>query len=132
MRPPETPWRLGLVFAAIVALGVGWGAAGADDRHSGTVLRVDAPARIVVVEELGVAGVRRELRVRVAPDARIVMSERVNDTTVTNPPFRDTPMALETLRPGDFVVVEAAPAEGVQVARAVTVTLRGAPADARR
>jgi hypothetical protein len=132
MRPPETPWRLGLVFAAIVALGVGWGAAGADDRHSGTVLRVDAPARIVVVEELGVAGVRRELRVRVAPDARIVMSERVNDTTVTSPPFRDTPMALETLRPGDFVVVEAAPAEGVQVARAVTVTLRGVAADARR
>ena len=132
MRPPETPWRLGLVFAAIVALGVGWGAAGADDRHSGTVLRVDVPARIVVVEELGVAGVRRELRVRVAPDARIVMSERVNDTTVANPPFRDTPMALETLRPGDFVVVEAAPAEGVQVARAVTVTLRGAAADARR
>jgi hypothetical protein len=84
------------------------------------------------VEELGVAGVRRELRVRVAPDARIVMSERVNDTTVTSPPFRDTPMALETLRPGDFVVVEAAPAEGVQVARAVTVTLRGAAADARR
>ena len=139
MRSRES-WGLGFVLAGLVALSVAWSPAGAPadapadakDRHSGTILKVDVPGRMVVVEELGLAGVRRELRVRVAPDARIVMSERVDDTTATDPPFRDTPIELQALRPGDFIVVESAPVEGAQLARAVTVTFRAPGADARR
>lgn len=131
MRSRE-PWGLGLALAGLVVLGVAWAPAGADNRHSGTILQVDVPGRMVVVEELGQGGVRRELRVRVAPDARIVLSERVDDTTATDPPFRDTPIEFRALRPGDFVVVESLPVEGAQLARALTVTFRATGADARR
>ena len=108
--------------------------AGAAERHSGTILAVDVPARTIVLEELGVAGIRRELSMRLPPDARIVVSDRAPETTLRDlaRPFRDTPVDLQAVRPGDFVVVESATTEGTSVARALTVTLRGTPGDVRR
>jgi hypothetical protein len=122
--------QLALAVMLLLAPGV----AGAAERHSGTILKVDGPGRMIVLEELGIAGVRRELSMRLEPDARIVVSERAPEGAVADlaQPFRDTPVDLQAVRPGDFVVVESAATEGTKTARALTVTLRRTPGDVRR
>lgn len=105
----------------------------AAERHSGTVVSVDAAARTVAIEELGVAGHPVQLAVRVPRDARVVTSERLPDADIQDPtrPFRDTPIALEAIRVGDFVTIESAPGGPVTRAGQVIVTRRGGSAPPR-
>lgn len=100
--------------------------AGALVRHSGTVLAVDAAARTLVVEELAEAGKIRRLQVRVPPEARVVVSTRLPDDQITDlrHPFKDTPIALSEIRPGDFVTIELGGEGGRRAATSVMVTYR--------
>lgn len=89
---------LGLVLA--IALGVPRLAA-AEERHSGTVVSVDAAAGTVVIDELTASrsesprGLRRTLTL--APDTRIARQAQTRDG------YTSLPMSLVDLRPGDFV-----------------------------
>ena len=54
--------RSGLLVA--LALGVAAGAVAAGERHAGSVVAVDAAGGGLVLDEFGVAGVRRTLKMR--------------------------------------------------------------------
>jgi hypothetical protein len=58
-----------------------------------------------------------------APDADVVLSERVEPVTDFSRVWRDTPISLGDVRPGDFVVVELGERPGMT--DRVVVTLRG-------
>jgi len=107
----------------------GWSAVLADpaERHSGTVVAVDPKARTLSLDELGAAGQTRQLNVSVPAQARVVLSERIPDHQVTDlrNPFRNSPIGLSDIRPGDFIVVELTEKEEKAVARSVAVTFRG-------
>lgn len=93
-------------------------------RHSGRVVAVDPATRTLVVEEFAAAGQVRRLTVRLPPEARVVLSTRLPDAEITDLryPFKDTPIQLSEIRPGDFVTVEL---EGDKAqATSVTVTYR--------
>ena len=71
-----------VVVAAVAYLVVGIVAAvglEAAARHSGRVSAVDQATRIVVVDELVEEGKPRKLQVEVAPNARVMLSERMMD-----------------------------------------------------
>ena len=87
-------------------------------RSSGIVLAVNPGARTLVLQDMGAAEKAGRLRVELAPDARVVRSERYH-------PFKDTVIGLSDVRKGDFVVVEMRGPEGTAVARSVVVTFRG-------
>src|SRR5262245_31739578 len=76
------------------------------ERHSGTVVSVDAAARTLVVQELVESGRPRRLEVRVPDSAAVVYSERLPDEKVTRleAPFEDRRIQLAEVRSGDFVV----------------------------
>jgi len=101
-------------------------AAAEPERHAGMVIAVDPQAQTLVVEELAEGGKTQDLHVRVTNDARLVFSERVAGREVADfgAAFRDRPIGLGDIRPGDFVVVEATGVGQTLVASAITVTLR--------
>jgi hypothetical protein len=96
------------------------------ERHSGTVTAVDPQARTLIVEELAEEGKVKHLRILVAPDAQLLLSERISDREVTDFSriFRDTPLVLSQIRPGDFVNLDVERSGETLVARSITVTLR--------
>lgn len=89
-------------------------------RVSGVVLSVDLKARALVIQDMGADAEARRLRVGLAPDARVVLSERESPATE----FRDSTISLSDIRDGDFVVVDLKRSEGAPLARSVVVTLR--------
>lgn len=105
--------------AALVAMA---GAAPGGERHAGTVLAVDPPARSLVVDEYGANGERRALRVQVPPEALVLLSQRNPSGRALRETFRDRTVTLADVRVGDFVVVELS--ADPDVARLVTITLR--------
>jgi hypothetical protein len=111
-----------LVFTAVAQPAV----VASGERHSGTVTAVDPKARILIVEELAEEGKVKHLRVLVAPDAQLLLSERIPDREVTDFArlFRDTPLVLSQIRPGDFVNLDVERNGETLVARSITVTLR--------
>ena len=88
------------------------------------MLSVDPKARMLLLEDRGVAGVAGRLHVEVAPDARIVLSVRDDQAEDLTRPFKDTVIDLAEVRRGDYVVVERRGPEGKELARSVVVTLR--------
>jgi hypothetical protein len=94
-------------------------------RSSGIVQAVNPKARTLVLEDLGAAPAASRLRVELAPDARVVLSERVDRADDLSHPFKDTVISLSDVRRGDFVVVELRGPEGKALARSVVVTFRG-------
>jgi hypothetical protein len=96
------------------------------ERHSGTVTAVDPQARTLIVEELAEEGKVKHLRIVVARDAQLLLSERIPDREVTDfsRTFRDTPLILSQIRSGDFVNLDVERSGETLVARSITVTLR--------
>jgi hypothetical protein len=88
------------------------------------VLSVDPGARALVLEDRGVGGEARRLRIEVAPDARVALSERAERAEDVSRLFTETPINLSDVRRGDYVVVERRGPEGKEVASSVVVTLR--------
>ena len=114
--------RSGLLVA--LALGVAAGTVAAGERHAASVIAVDAAGGGLMLDEFGVAGVRRTVKMRVAPDAEVLISEREEPVTNFYRPFKDTPISLAEVRPGDFVVVDVGEQPGM--AERVVVTHRNA------
>ena len=108
-----------LVGIALCALA---GGAAAAERHAGTVLDVDAATRTITLDEFGAGAVRRMLVVQLAPDATLLLTERVEPVVDWNRAWRDTPIRLGDVRIGDFVVVDVG--ERSPVADRLVVTLR--------
>ena len=100
------------------------GAVAAGERHAGSVVAVDTGGGGLVLDEFGVAGVRRTLTMRVAPNAEVLISEREEPVSNFYRPFKDTAISLAEVRPGDFVVVDVGPQPGT--ADRVIVTHRKA------
>lgn len=96
----------------------------ASARSSGVVLSVDAGGRTLVLEHRGVAAETGRLRVALAPDARVVLSERDDQAADLRHPFKDTVIGLADIRRGDYVVIEMRGREGKELARSVVVTFR--------
>jgi len=92
-------------------------------RLSGVVLSVDPRARVLVFEDRGTAAAER-LRVELAPDARVALSERDPNAEDPSHPFKDTVISLSDVARGDYVVVEMRGTEGKELARSVVVTFR--------
>jgi hypothetical protein len=120
--------RAGLGFGLMALLTLLVGAAvipasaPAGERHAGTVLAVDPQARTITVDEFGVGGERRALRIQVPRDALVVSSERNYTGRDFKDAFRDSTISLGDVHIGDFVVVELS--DNPEVARLVMVTLR--------
>jgi hypothetical protein len=85
---------------------------------------VDVQKRTLVVEELGAAARVEQLHLWIGRETRLVRSEALPASEVTDPryPFRDTPIELQDLRPGDFVVVELDGSGNRRAVSAVIVT----------
>ena len=64
-----------------LALGLAAGAVSAGERHAGSVLAVDAVGRGLMLDEFGVAGSRRTVEIKLAPDALVSLSEREEPVT---------------------------------------------------
>lgn len=94
-------------------------------RSSGLVQSVNPRARTLVLEDRDAAAAASQLRVELAPDARVVLSERDDRAEDLSHPFKDTLISLSDVRRGDFVVVEMRGPEGKALARSVVVTFRG-------
>lgn len=92
-------------------------------RFSGVVLSVDPTARVLVLEDGG-AGAAGRLRVQLAPDARVVLSERDAQAEDPSRPFKDTAISLSDIGRGDYVVVERRGPEGKELAHSIVVTFR--------
>jgi hypothetical protein len=126
MREQNNGWvavALGmLAFVAVAQPAV----VAAGERHSGTVTAVDPQARTLIVEELAEEGKVKHLRILVARDAQVVLSERIPDREVTDfsRTFRDTPLILSQIRSGDFVNLDVERSGATLVATSITVTLR--------
>ena len=112
-----------IAMLAIAALLMVGGVAGAEDRHAGTVISVDPATGAMKVDEFGRAAVRRTLYVKVSPSAEVVLVERVEPVRDLNRAWKSTPIRLEDIRPGDYVVVDIGDQPGT--AQRVAVTLRG-------
>ena len=93
-------------------------------RFSGVVLSVDPGAGVLVLEDRGAAGAAGRLRVELAPDARVVLSERDEQAEDPSRPFKDTAISLSDIGRGDYVVVERRGPEGKELAHSIVVTFR--------
>jgi hypothetical protein len=93
-------------------------------RSSGRVLSVDPSARTLVLEDMGAGAQVSRLRVELAPDARVALSERDDRAEDLSHPFKETVISLSDVRKGDFAVVEMRGPQGTAVARSVVVTFR--------
>ena len=107
-----------------LALGMAAGVVAAGERHAASVVAVDTAGGRLVLDEFGVAGVRRTLTMRVAPNAEVLISEREVPVSNFYRPFKDTVISLAEVRPGDFVVVDVDAQAGT--AERVIVTHRNA------
>lgn len=115
-----TTWRtLRAFIVGGVTLCAVAGPAQSGERHAGTVLNVDSTRGQLVLDEFGVAATRKTVALRVAPEARIVDSQRREPVESFDKTFVDTPIALADVRVGDFVVVDV---EKPGIAERVTVT----------
>jgi len=94
-------------------------------RSSGIVLAVNPSARTLLLQDMGAAAEASRLRVELAPDARVVLSERDDRAEDLNHPFKDTVITLSDVYKGDFVVVDMRGPEGKALARSIVVTFRG-------
>ena len=110
------------LVVSLIALAVAPAAVPAGERHAGTVLAVDPQARTLTVDEFGVGGERRALRIQVPRDALVVWSQRNQTGRDLKDAFRDSTITLGDVRIGDFVVVELS--DDPEVAWLVMVTLR--------
>lgn len=128
MRIRMTLVALGAVGVVVLASGLQvLAGSGTEYRYAGTVVAVDLKARAVTLVELREHAKVEKLTVPIAPQARVILSERLPDDQVTDlrHPFKDTPISLSDLRPGDFVVLELTEESGKRrVANAVVVTFR--------
>jgi hypothetical protein len=121
-------WRSGLgrllAGVALVAglAAVGAGGASAGERRAGSVLAVDAQARILTLDEFGANAERRALRVQVPREALVLLSQRNQAGRDVKDSFRDSTITLADVRVGDFAVVELS--DDPEVARLVMITLR--------
>src|SRR5215468_823065 len=97
-------------------------AASAGERHAGTVLSVDSATGIVVLDEFGANAVRRTREIQLAANAQVVKSERNEPVTDWSQTFTNTPIGLEDVHRGDFVVVDVPDRDGP--ATEMIVTLR--------
>lgn len=79
---------------------------------------------MLVVDDRGAAGDAGRLRIDLAPDARVVRSERDDQAQDLTRPFKDTAIDLADVRRGDYVVVIRQGPEGKELARSVVVTFR--------
>jgi hypothetical protein len=112
--------RSGVLVALVLGMAAGTVAAG--ERHAASVIAVDAARGGLMLDEFGVAGVRRTVTMKVAPGAEVLVSEREEPVTNFYRPFKDTPISLAEVRPGDFVVVDVGEQPGT--AERVIVTHR--------
>ena len=104
------------VWAGTVATGA--------ERHSGSVVAVDAATRTLVIDEIGANAKEQKLRLRLAPQAQLILSERNDHPEDFQHVFKEVPIGLSDLKPGDFVVVEVVKAGKENLADLVMVTLR--------
>jgi hypothetical protein len=119
------PMLVGLLLFALLGAVLPPDCARAAGRHSGTVVSVDSQARTLVVEEMVEDARLRTLQVRVGPQTRVIVSERLPEAEATvNRVFRETPIGVADIRPGDFVVVEVSGSGAGTVADSVMITLR--------
>jgi hypothetical protein len=93
-------------------------------RSSGVVLSVDPGASMLVLDERGAGGEAQRLRIELAPEARVVLSERADRAEDVSRLFKETPIDLSDIRTGDYVVVERRGPEGKELAQSVVVTFR--------
>lgn len=93
-------------------------------RFSGVVLTVDPTARVLVLEDRGGAGAAGRQRVQLAPDARVVVSERDAQAEDPSRSFKDTPISLSDIGRGDYVIVERRGPPGKEQAHSIVVTFR--------
>jgi hypothetical protein len=125
MRHRVKVLTLGMLLTGILA--GGWAPlvrAGAASRHDGEVEAVDLRTRMLTLSELAEGGTARTLHVRIPPNTTIVRSERLPTDQVKEleHPFKDTPIRLLDVRPGDYVVVELSRTGKRAEASSVTVT----------
>jgi len=117
--------KLGLVAASLIVLVCpAITPAAPAERHSGVVTAVNAKTGTLTVEELGANAVRRQLLVHVAPQARVVLSERKDKVPEVQDIFAESPITLADVKAGDFVVVEVTGAGKTSTANSVIVTHR--------
>ena len=93
-------------------------------RFSGVVLSVDPAARVLVVGDSGATGAAGRVRVELAPDARVVLSERDEEADDASRLLKDTAINVSDIGPGDYVIVERRGPEGKQLAHSIAVTFR--------
>src|SRR5205814_3485328 len=62
--------------------------------------------RTLVIDEIGANAKEQRLRLRLAPGAQLVMSERDENPEDLQRAFKEVPIGLSDVNPGDFVVVE--------------------------
>jgi hypothetical protein len=79
---------------------------------------------MLVLEDRGAAGDAGRLRIELAPDARVALSERNDRVEDLSRPFKDTAIDLSDVRRGDYVVVIRQGPEGKELGRSVVVTFR--------
>jgi len=85
---------------------------------------VDAATRTLVIDEIGANAKEQRLRLRLAPGAQLVMSERDEHPEDLQRAFKEVPIGLSDVNPGDFVVVELVKEGKENLADLVMVTLR--------
>lgn len=93
-------------------------------RSSGVVVSIDSRSRMLVLEDRGSTGTASRLRIELAPDARVVLSERDPRAEDLTRPFKETAIDLSDVKPGDYVVVIRQGPEGKELGRSVAVTFR--------
>jgi hypothetical protein len=93
-------------------------------RSSGVVLSIDPGASALVLEDRSVGGEARRLRIEVASDARVALSERAERAEDVSRLFTETPINLSEVRRGDYVVVDRRGPAGKEQAWSVVVTFR--------
>jgi hypothetical protein len=113
-----------LVVIGILALAPAAEAAGAA-KHSGVVQSVSSGT--LTIAEVGIGmGHRNQLltlSIGVTPQTRIVLASRSDEVVAAEWPggFREAPVALTDVRPGDYATVEVDRQNGRLVARSIVV-----------
>jgi hypothetical protein len=105
--------RLAVLSVAGIVVGIlaAAPAQGADTRHSGRVLAVDPSARTLRIEEMkawtGPGTGTVELSLRLASDAQLLSVARAPGASLAGwlNAWREAPIGLDAVRPGDFVTV---------------------------
>jgi hypothetical protein len=107
MKPRAVLFVTGIVVGVLA----GGHAEGADMRHSGRVLAVDPHARTLRIEEMkawtGPGTGTVELSLRLASDAQLLSVAREPGASLAGwmNAWREAPIGLDAVRPGDFVTV---------------------------